>query len=1132
MRHSITLLFSLFYIFNLAAQPQGWLAGIGSDGYDTSPDIEVDFYGNSYIIGEFEGTMDCDPGDDEYTITSFLSLDIFIIKLDALGKFVWAKKIGYNFDDGGEAISVDKWGNVYAIGYFRNTVDFDPGPGVFNLVSDGYQDYFILKLNSAGDFQWAKAIVGDGSANNKAHIEVGDDDQIYTAGMFGGVLDFDPGPGVYELTGESYDVFIAKYDLNGNFLWAGDIGGTSTDYVHSIFVNDLNEVFVCGTFILTSDFDIGPGTFNLTSAGGPDLFLLKLNADGNFQWVKQIGSAGNDFGLSAQQDEMHNIFVTGGYDGTTDFDPGPGVMNFTSVGDNDIFIIKLDENGDLIWGQTYGSPGEDIATALHVDQYSNVYFGGEFSGAIDFDYGPGLQIIDTSLIYAISAFTLKLNEDGNFIWVWKLEGEYNVEIWDIQVHRQNVYMTGKFFGALSLVTNSDSLWVDGVDEQDCFITKYKQDSCSDFTVLIDTVVDVTCATGTGSAVAYTLGGNSPFDYTWNTIPPIIDSTGVFNSVGIYNVQVTDDVGCNVSTSVLIEGPLFPIDADVAISITSTDFQAGTDAVIWPEVINWGCVPLSGNYEVILDTALNYNSASPPPDFIDGDTLIWDFEDLIFETFTKKPVISVTPSVYLFAGDTIKIQGIVNAPEDLEEENNSVTHNEVVIASFDPNDKQVSPLGLCDAGYILDGEKLTYTIRFQNTGTANAINIVVMDTLSEFVNINSLNSVSSSHFVITELLPGNILKFSFNNIYLPDSNSNEPESHGYISYKISPLPGFFDVAINNSAGIFFDYNYPIITNTVTNTVVDVLPVMDLTQYISICEGEFIEVGGIVHDAAGVYVDVLESVLGCDSVVTTYLTTNPVYEESNNYIICEGEEIIVDGNIYTEAGTYIDELISLSGCDSIITTNIVVNPAYFETISASICKDESYLFGDTIIETAGIYLQDLVSANGCDSIVELTLVVNYLDNTVSLADDQLIANLDGVEYQWLDCDNGNSVIPGEDQQTFIADVTGNYSVILNDGLCIDTSECYFIEVEDVGINEMIPDIEIYPNPVNDFIHLSLINTSGTSRLHILNMEGKVVYQKSEIENGITIVNINELSSGLYIAEVSGSSMVLRKYFVIIR
>jgi hypothetical protein len=208
--------------------------------------------------------------------------------------FLWAKQIGGSGSDEGFGITIDSDGNVYTTGYFEGTVDFDPGVGITNLTSAGGRDIFISKLDSNGNFVWAKRI-GGASDDYGNRIFLDSSGNVYTTGLFGGIVDFDPGSGTNNLASNgSNDIFILKLDRNGNFVWAAAMGGTGDDGGFGIALDSNNNVYTTGVFYNTADFNPGPGVFNMTSAGGMDIFISKLDSDGNFIWAKRMGGPNDD----------------------------------------------------------------------------------------------------------------------------------------------------------------------------------------------------------------------------------------------------------------------------------------------------------------------------------------------------------------------------------------------------------------------------------------------------------------------------------------------------------------------------------------------------------------------------------------------------------------------------------------------------------------------------------------------------------------------------------------------------------------------------------------------------------------------------------------------------------------------
>jgi hypothetical protein len=194
----------------------------------------------------------------------------------------WVKKIGGTSSDYGQVIKKDKMGNLIAAGNYSGTIDLDPGSGVFNVTSNGSQDVFIVKLDSIGNFIWGKS-VGGPSIDAVSDLKVDSDGNVYICGFFRGNADFDPSTANFTLSisssGISADGFILKLDSNGSFVYVKQIGGTSAvdDHVFSIDLDNQGNLYATGYFNGTCDLDPGPGQFNVTSIGGSDIFIIKLS---------------------------------------------------------------------------------------------------------------------------------------------------------------------------------------------------------------------------------------------------------------------------------------------------------------------------------------------------------------------------------------------------------------------------------------------------------------------------------------------------------------------------------------------------------------------------------------------------------------------------------------------------------------------------------------------------------------------------------------------------------------------------------------------------------------------------------------------------------------------------------------
>jgi hypothetical protein len=231
------------------------------------------------VTGYYNGTIDFDLGTNVTNLTSNGSDDIFILKLDSNGVFIWAKSIGgSNNRDIGESITGDSLGNVYITGRFRGTVDFDPNFGIWNLSSVGGEDIFVLKLDSNGNFIWAKSF-GNDSSNWGQSIICDSENNLYITGFFSNTVDFDPSENVSNLisNGQS-DIFILKLDTLGDFIFANSMGGSSSDWAYSISFDNLNNLLLTGKFYGNSDFDPETTSFLLTPNGQDDVFIVKLSS--------------------------------------------------------------------------------------------------------------------------------------------------------------------------------------------------------------------------------------------------------------------------------------------------------------------------------------------------------------------------------------------------------------------------------------------------------------------------------------------------------------------------------------------------------------------------------------------------------------------------------------------------------------------------------------------------------------------------------------------------------------------------------------------------------------------------------------------------------------------------------------
>ncbi len=363
--------------------------------------------------------------------------------------FNYVKTIGGIGNDGAHKLAFDRNGNKIIIGFFNNTVDFDPGSGVFNLTSSGAEDMFILKLDNNSNFIWAKKIGGTGS-DILSNVAVNNLNEIILTGYFQNTVDLDPGSGSFNLTAAGQqDFFVEKLDSNGNFIFCKSVSGPFSDIISGLALDSDNNIYSTGWFTGSStDFDPGASNFNL-SASGADVFIWKLDVNGNFVWAKKVGGIADDTSSDIELDNNGNIIISGIFNNTVDFDPNVGVFNLTSLGQGDAFILKLSNNGNFLWAKSIGGNGSDVALGLDSDLYGNIIITGTYTGTVDFD--PSTSVFNQTSNGLLDAFILKLNTSGNFIWAGSIGGTLDDRGCDVFVNSNNgFYFVGFFQGSTDL----------------------------------------------------------------------------------------------------------------------------------------------------------------------------------------------------------------------------------------------------------------------------------------------------------------------------------------------------------------------------------------------------------------------------------------------------------------------------------------------------------------------------------------------------------------------------------------------------------------------------------------------------------------------------------------------------------
>lgn len=766
----------------------------------------------------------------------------------------------------------------------------------------------------------------------------------YYTGEFTGTYDFDHGSSVANLTSAgNSDIFVAKYDTEGNYDWALSFGDPGNDYAHVIGIDDNENIIVSGGITGTVDFDPGTGNTSLTGV----FYLAKYDSNGNFLWVTpttyqlyciKTDAAGNIYitgdnsfakydaagnliwninltgikGKSITTDATGNVIVSGSFSATVDFDPSASTSNLTAQGLKDGFIAKYDASGNYIWafalggtGSSYG--GFDEASSIEVDANDNVYVVGIFATTVDFDPGPATHNLTAAFMENKCAYYFaKYDASGNYVFAYKFFSDMSIIFVDVNPDMAiddngNIYISGPHWGGNVGTTTTINLTSNG--GPDLFVAKYDSNGINDWVFSIGGLYSEFCGT-----INVDQDDNVYINGYYN---PLMD----FNPHASYTN--------NLSSGNYFYAKYGPcIDPDVpTLSATSTTICNGASTVI----------------SVDQTDKLN-------------DALVWRLYEGVggcgttsFVQENDSGVFIVSPSV----NTTYSVRGESGA---CDPSGPCASINIVVNPVYSVNESTT----------VCSGESYTFP-----DGT------VQNNITSQVIHNSTLQSINSCDSIIETTV----------NVY-PVYNLTET-----ISICSGAGYTFPDgtTQTNITASLIYTSNLQTIhsCDSIIETTVLINPVYNLIESISLCSGEdYIFPDGTVQTnitSSTTHISNLQTVNSCDSIIETTVNVNPVYFTAESSItICQGDSALIYGNYYSTSGNYYDSLLTTSGCDSVFMTPLIVNPVYLISQNQTICSNDSIFVGGNWQNTAGFYYDTLQTIYGCDSIVETDLTVNLTSN----------------------------------------------------------------------------------------------------------------------------------------------------------
>jgi hypothetical protein len=455
------------------------LNGLSPDAFTRTA---ADAIGNNYITGTFSGTVDLDPSATKaFNVTSKGGTDVFVAKYGTSGQLIWARTLGGTGNDSAADISFDTAGNVYTVGTFNGTVDFNPASAITaNITSATGGSAFVWKLDFNGNLFLARSVAGTSTASAIATDSRGN---MVVTGSFTGTADFNPLPNLTNnLVGGSGDnAFIWRLDTGGSASWAKAISSAGKLDTTAIALDGAGNVYTGGRFTNVADFNPHATTqYYLNGGAGYTPFIQKLDINGNFLWTKAaFSSTPSDTDTNGITglviDSLSNVYAAGTFTGTVDFNPNTTltqVANLTSVeGSVDAFVWKLDTAGTYRWGKQLGGMNDETVTDLAIDKAGNTYTIGTFTGTGDFDPGTGVaKLISGS---GTDSYVVRLNTTGNMTYARSFGGGTSSvlakSIWADGVG--NFYISGGVIGKADLDPSAEIKTVDGGTSGKGFLAK-------------------------------------------------------------------------------------------------------------------------------------------------------------------------------------------------------------------------------------------------------------------------------------------------------------------------------------------------------------------------------------------------------------------------------------------------------------------------------------------------------------------------------------------------------------------------------------------------------------------------------------------------------------------------------------
>ena len=923
--------------------------------------------------------------------------------------------------------------------------------------------------------------------------------------------------GDFSINHGGYDISILKYTPGGNLLWTKTYGGSGGEILGQLRATPDGGFIMSASSTSSASGDVTAINHGVNTR---DAWIVKFDVNGIIQWQKLFGGSLNESGNIAESGGSIALCSDGGYvfsisSQSTNGDLAGLLPAGTVIGQDDIWLVKINSTGTILWQKAIG--GSDADDEPHLYSYGNSIYLLFASKSFDRDLAGNLGIYDLAIFkYTLGGTLLWKNQYGSTSWdngnaITGVKGDlltivgscYSTSFAGIPISNYGqssilVMRLDTLSGTIKWLKDLGGTNVDNANDVkitsslELFVVGASSSNDYDITGNHGNFDGIQFKLDAGNNIRGTafldLNGNNIFDAgdkkpdylklqaSKNNIVQSISLTtnGAFDievDTGNYSTKVKlwnstyyssvpDSFFCNftnVNQSCSNNIALHPVSGikDLRVSVFPTGIaRPGTSTQYVLIGYNVGTQTIaSGSISLKKDPRISYVNFSVPPNNITGDSITWNFTNLNpFDSLRYVIRITSPPPPTVRNWDTLTfVAQILPLTGDAYATDNTLVLKHIVSGSFDPNAKLNLHGNLFPVTSIQNGDYINYVIQFQNTGTAQAFEIIVNDTLSNKLQDATLEVLATSH-PFTFTLKNKIASWKFSNINLPDSNTNEPASHGYIAFRIKAIPTLPPGdRISNKAAIYFDFNPAVLTANDTLNIITILgplppnpPVISPSADTSICSGSII--------------------------LRSSVSSGNQWYKNNIAII----GAISDTLSVSQPGNYA-ATVTQNGLTSIFSAT-------------------------THITMGSIAIVPLVNVNG------RILALSNPSGTLTYTWQMLVAGT------W------SNVVPAATGVIYTTNTAGQYRVMASNGLCTVYSAPL-----SVSANVHSPGIFVHPNPADRGLVVDNIDLSQKwETLHVFNILGQEVLPITIIKNQTSVnLNLNVLSSGMYILKLTDAN-----------